>query len=572
MSNSLRKLMSLSATLVGASLLMGLAFDASCTARAADVVPDEPSKRTEALRKDGVDLATYAAVRGEGLGHSEVMTFVSALSDGIGARLMGSPNMQKAYDWSLATLTRLGAHGAHLEDFGEFGLSWRQNNAWMRMSAPDSMVFVAQAGPWSVSTHGSVEGDVVPVEINNEADFAKYRGHLKRKVVFLGPLRPVPTPIEPFAVRYTDAALESGEVSEPVRKYYQTIQPHIRERSETDRFRLSRNAFLQREGVLAIVFPSADGERGGGTGDLAIDNGALAGRPWVAEERPAFPVIFTAIEDFGRVWRMTQAGTPVRVQFNVDTQDLAKHEHAFNVVADIPGSDPALHSQIVLVGGHLDSWASGEGATDDGAGVAAALEVARILQALHIQPRRTIRIILFGGEEEGLLGSEGYAKSHLGSVPRSTEPDQLLLTRESWRRPIGPVKVLPEYDLLSAAYNVDHGGGRIRAVYTAGNPKLAAVYRRWIAPLKDLGVAAVFDEPSWPADQSTFTNLGIPGILFLQDPLDYSSRSHHTNMDTMERIVATDLAQVATVLTIFAIDSANRDELLPRTKDAEVSR
>ncbi len=512
------------------------------------------------------DPRIYTAVRTEGLSHSQAMRFAGELADGIGARLMGSPNMRKAYDWSLATLFALGASNAHLEDIGEFGLSWRQNKTWMRMVAPDDTMFVAQAGPWSASSHGAVTAQAIAVVITNDSEMEQYRGKLHGKVVLLGPLRPVPTPFEAFAKRLTNEELTNGTATAGIERYYQTRTTHLAQMSERIAFAARRAAFLESENIAALVIPSRDGENGGGTGNLTVDNAEMPGRhPWIAPERVTFPVLYTAVENFGRVWRLLNANTAVSLQFELDSEVLGEHEHGYNVVAEIPGTDPLLKEQLVVVGAHLDSWGAGTGATDDGAGVAISLETLRILKAIHRAPRRTIRIVLYGGEEQGLLGSSAYAKRHLGELPRSTAADQLDIPVESWRMPAGLLRKGPEYSRLSAAYNIDAGGGRIRGVFTGGNPALAAIYRQWIEPLRDLGVAAVLDLPDWPADQSTYTQIGLPGIMFLQDPLDYDSRSHHSNMDTLERLVPEDLAQAAVVETLFVLNTADRSELLPRS-------
>jgi hypothetical protein len=537
------------------ALTLGLAFALPADARA---------PQRAAVGAERIDPKLYAAIRQEGLQHSQAMRFATSLADGVGARLMGSPNLRKAYDWAQDQLRDLGMSDVHLEDMGEFGLSWRQDNAWMRMSAPDSMVFVAQAGPWSISSQGVREGEAVAVELTSPADFDRYRGKLAGKIVLLGPMRPVPQPSEPFSVRYSTAALSSGAAVQTQRAYYATRAEHLAARSQDYLFKAERQHFLQSEHVLAVVIPSRDADAGGGTGDLEMDNSEFGGRGWRADERPAFPVMFVAIEDFGRAWRLATTGTAVELQFDIATSEFGEHEHGYNVVADIEGSDPRLSPQTVLVGAHLDSWASGTGATDDGAGVAIALEAVRILRAVGARPRRTMRIVLYGGEEEGLLGSEAYAAEHLGSIPRSTAPDQLALPVSGWRRRTGPMTPGPDYPTFDVAYNLDHGGGRIRAVFAGGNPALAAIYRRWIAPLKDLGVETVFDMKSFPADQSTYTELDLSGVQFLQDPLDYDSRAHHSNMDTVERLSPPDMAQAATVTAIFLINSADRDAQLPR--------
>jgi len=406
---------------------------------------------------------------------------------------------------------------------------------------------------------------VVPVVIADEAAMAKYRGKLSGKVVLLGPLREVPEPFKPFAERYTDEQLADGSAAAPIQRYYASRAEHLAAMSRARAFKIEVTSFLVQEHVLAVAIPSRDGENGGGTGNLTVDNSAMPGQAqWRTSERPSFPVVYVSIESFGRAWRLASTNVPVTIQLQVDTQVLSEHEHGYNVVGDLPGQDPALANQFVVLGAHLDSWAAGTGATDDGAGVAATLESIRILQSLHIKPCRTIRVVLYGGEEEGLFGSVAYVSQHLGSVPRSTEPDQLLIPVAGWRKKVGPLQVGSEYSLLSAAYNLDDGAGRIRGIFAGGNPALADIYRDWIAPLKDIGVATVIDGPDWPADESSFSEIGLPGVSYLQDPLDYDSRSHHTNMDTIERLLPGDMAQAAVVSAIFAINTADCRELLPR--------
>jgi hypothetical protein len=502
---------------------------------------------------DAPDLDLYQAIREEGLKRSQAMTFATSLVDGVGARLMGSPNMRRAYDWSLSRLRDLGLSDPRLESIGPFGLSWRQVRAGVRMTAPDSAQFVAQAGPWSVATAGVVEAEVVAVRLDTDEDLARAKGRLGGRIALLGPPKPA-SASEPAVVRYGDEAVLKGEAAEAVRAYYRTVAERRARQGREGLFKARRNAFLAAEGVLGVVLDGGGAE----PGVLVVDGSELGGRPWRVAERPPFPVVHVASEAFGRCWRLSQTGAPVRLALEVVTEEGDANEPGYNVLAEIPGRDPALRSQIVLAGAHLDSWATGTGAADNGAGVAATLEAVRILQALGLKPRRTIRVVLYGGEEQGLFGSEAYAKRRLGHIPRATTPEQMALAVEGRRAKVGALRKAREYDDFRVAFNLDGGSGRIRGVFTAGNPALAERYRAWIAPLKDLGVLAVYDSPHWPADQSTFTEIGLPGVSFLQDPLDYDSRAHHTSLDTLERLSPDDLAQAATVLAIFLINSAER--------------
>jgi carboxypeptidase Q len=532
------------------------------TAPAATDPYAEVQPATEAL-----DLNMYERIRDEGLNHSHVMEFATALMDGIGPRLTGSPNLANANAWTRDTLTKIGLDNAHLEDWGEFGLGWQQLNTWARMVTPDTAVLIVQATPWSPATSGPVTGDVVFVNIQSEKDFDQYKGKLEGKVVLFGAMRGVPNVDKPLFERYTDKDLE--DMTEfPVSDsagLSPEMQARMRERME--RFRLIDKIaqFFADEKVAAVIEPSRDGKNGGGSGGTFFDdNGATLGRtPYLADKRVKIPVVVAAIESYGRLYRLTEAHAPVSVEINVDTKFTGEHEHGFDTIAEIPGTDPKLKDQVVMVGGHLDSWIAGTGATDNGAGTIVAMEAMRILKALDVKPRRTIRIALWTGEEEGLFGSRGYVKQHFGSAALSTASDQAQLP-EFMRRASGPLEIKPEQKLISAYFNVDNGTGRIRGVYTQGNAAIAPIFAQWIAPLKDLGVTTITNRNTGGTDHLSFDAVGIPGFQFIQDMLDYESRTHHSNQDTVERLQPSDLKQIATVEAIFLYNAAQRDQMLPR--------
>ena len=516
-----------------------------------------------------LDLAMYQRIRDEGLNHSHVMEFGTALMDGIGPRLTGSPNAKKANEWTRDTLTKIGLENAHLEDWGEFGLGWQQLNTWARMTVPDTAVLMVQATPWSPSTTGPVTGDVVFVSIQNEADFDKYKGTLAGKVVLFGAMREVPPVDKALFSRYTEKELE--EIAEfPVSAgggggLPPDMQARLRERMARLQLIDKIVKFFTDEKVAAVIEPSRDASNGGGSGGTFFDdNGATLGRtPYHADTRVTVPVVVAAIESYGRLYRLTQAKAPVSVEINVETKFTGEHEHGFDTVAEIPGTDPALKDQVVMVGGHLDSWIAGTGATDNGAGTIVAMEAVRILKALGVKPRRTIRIALWTGEEEGLFGSRGYCVQHYGSAKLSDAPDQKQLP-EFMRRVVGPLEPKPEQKLISAYFNVDNGSGKIRGIYTQGNAAIAPIFAQWIAPLKDLGVTTITNQNTGGTDHLSFDAVGIPGFQYIQDELDYETRTHHSNMDTYERLQPADLKQIATVEAIFLYNAAQRDQMLPR--------
>jgi hypothetical protein len=551
-------------------------FAAAMLLHAADKPKDTPPPAAEVdpyaevqPATETLDLNMYERIRDEGLNHSHVMEFATALMDGIGPRLTGSPNLAKANAWTRDTLTKIGLENAHLEDWGEFGLGWQQLNTWARMVTPDTAILIVQATPWSPATPGPVTGDVVFVNIQNEKDFDQYKGKLEGKVVLLGAMREVPPVDKALFERNTDKDLD--DLSEfPVSAGGQAgltpeMQARMQERMNRLRLIDSVAKFFADEKVAAVIEPSRDGKNGGGSGGTFFDdNGATLGRtPYIADKRVKVPVVVAAIESYGRLFRLTQNHAPVSVEINVDTKFTGEHEHGFDTVAEIPGTDPKLKEQVVMLGGHLDSWIAGTGATDNGAGTIVAMEAVRILRALDVKPRRTIRIALWTGEEQGIFGSKGYCAIHFGSAATSTAPDQMQLP-EFMRRAAGPLTVKPEQKLISGYFNVDNGTGKIRGVYTQGNAAIAPIFAQWIAPLKDLGVTAITNRNTGGTDHLSFDAVGIPGFQFIQDMLDYESRTHHSNQDVVERLQPADLKQIATVEAIFVYNAAQRDQMLPR--------
>jgi carboxypeptidase Q len=553
------------AILLGAAISL-YAADKPKPAPAATAATDpyaEVQPATEAL-----DLAMYQRIRDEGLNHSHVMEFGSALMDGIGPRLTGSPNAKKANEWTRDTLTKIGLENAHLEDWGEFGLGWQQMNAWARMVTPDTAVLIAQATPWSPATNGPVTGDVVSVTIADDKDFDKYKGKLEGKIVLYGAMRDVPPVDKALFDRYTEKELEDlSELTVNANAGGVPLEMQARMRTFMERMRMIDKVaqFFADEKVAAVIEPSRDARIGGGSGGTFFDdNGATLGRtPYLADKRVKVPVVVAAIESYGRLYRLTQVHAPCSVEINVDTKFTGEHEHGFDTVAEIPGTDPKLKDQVVMVGGHLDSWIAGTGATDNGAGTIVAMEAVRILEALGVKPRRTIRIALWTGEEQGLFGSKGYATMHFGSAKTSTAPDQVALP-EFMRRAAGPLEVKPEQKLISGYFNVDNGSGKIRGVYTQGNAAIAGIFAQWIAPLKDLGVTTITNRNTGGTDHLSFDAVGIPGFQFIQDELDYETRTHHSNQDVYERLQAADLKQIATVEAIFLYNAAQREQMLPR--------
>jgi carboxypeptidase Q len=520
-----------------------------------------PQPATETL-----DLAMYQRIREEGFQHGKVMDFAEALNDGIGPRLTGSPNLAKANAWTRDTLTAIGLSNAHLEDWGDFGMGWFQVNTWARMVSPDPEPLWMQASPWSPATKGPVSGEIVYVPLNDAKEIDELKGKLAGKIVLLGSTRPTPDITKPLFTRYTDDELkemQSYEASGSFSFSSPAFKTRYAEYMQRAALRKKALAMMADEGVLAIITPSRDGGDGGGTGIIFDDNGAnLARDAQKPENAVKIPNAVMMIEHYNRLARMVEHHVPVTLEVNIETKFTGEHEHGFDTVAEIPGTDPELKDQVVMVGGHLDSWIAGTGATDNGAGSVVAMEAVRILKALDLHPRRTIRIALWTGEEEGLFGSLGYVKQHFGSFGPPATPDPAGLP--SFMGHHGAFKPSEEWDKLDAYYNLDNGTGKVRGVYTQGNFAIAPIFAQWIAPLADLGVTTITNRNTGGTDHLSFDAVGLPGFQYIQDPMDYETRTHHSDMDTVDRLHQADLEQAAVVEAIFLWNTSQRDAMMPR--------
>jgi carboxypeptidase Q len=513
---------------------------------------------------ENVDLTMYARIREEGLKHSHVMEFAGALADGIGPRLTGSPNMAKANAWARDTMTAYGLTNAHLEDWGEFGMGWQQINTWARMITPDTAPLWLQAAPWSPATKGAVTGEVAYVDLNT-ADLDKLKGKLGGKIVLLGAMRTTPDVTEALFHRYSDEELKEmeGYPSGDGRRAQPqvNIQQLLAERARLAALRTRALKMFVDEGVVAVITPTRDSGNNGGTGIILDDNGAnLAREAQKRENAVAIPNAVMMIEHYNRLARLVTNHVPVTVEVNIETKFTGDHEHGFNTVGEIAGTDPKLKDQVVMVGGHLDSWISGTGATDNGAGSIVAMEAMRILKSLGVEPRRTLRIALWSGEEQGLFGSLGYVKQHFGTF--NDPPSDPAIP--AFMRAHGPLTTTKEWETLDAYYNLDNGTGKVRGVYTQENAAIAPIFAQWIAPLKDLGVSTISNRNTGGTDHLSYDAVGLPGFQFIQDPMDYETRTHHSDMDTYDRLHAFDLEQAAVVEAIFLYNTAQRDEMMPR--------
>jgi hypothetical protein len=532
-------------------------------ARLSMPVIDRP---VEAQNSDNApDPAVYARIREEAQVRSRVMDFATELIDGIGARLTGSPNLKKALAWAGTRLTEMGLSQVRTESWGEFGLGWEQRNVWVRMITPDTATIIAYAAPWSPPTRGPVTAEVIAVSGgSDEQALAAYRGRLRGRVVLLAraPGPPAVLPFErPLFRRLTEAELSEEASAPPPRPGDpQDVERMFANLAVAERI----GRFFAAEGVRAVLVPSGNRPDGGiSGGTVMVDGNAAFG--YFAYQKGRLiqvPLVVIANEHYGRIGRLLARKVAVRVELNVDTAFTTDREEGLNLLADIPGTDPARREESVMVAAHLDSWAAGTGATDDGAGAIIAMEAMRILRAIEARPLRTIRLGLWTGEEQGALGALGYVARHVATVPRATTPEALRVP-EFLRRRTGPIIPKAEHARISAIFTVDAGGGRIRGV-SAGHADLVPIFQSWMTPLRDLGVTMVAPNSDCGGDCRPFAEAGIPSPVFKQDPLDYSTRTHHTNMDTYEYLIADDLRQAALVVATMLYNTAMRDEMLPR--------
>ena len=516
--------------------------------------------------REPLDLDMYTRIRAEGFERSRIMDYATALFDDIGPRLTGSPNMAKANAWTRDQLAAMGCANAHLESWGDFGMGWRQIDTSVFMAAPDTAVFIAQATPWSPATAGDVRAQVIAVpDLKDEKDFDTWKGKLHGKIILYGAspaIVPSPKPLlESYDAKKLDDIYAYPLDLDFTEQHIQHVLPkQMAEGFKQYNFKEKAAQFFAEQGAVAVLVPSYAGDGGIMRDDT---NESLGWFVYLPGHKQPVPSAVLANEAFGRVSRLLAHNVPVTLNLNIHTQFTGDHEPGYNTIAEIPGADPTLKDQVVMVGGHLDSWIAGTGATDDGAGVIIAMEAMRILTALHVQPRRTIRIALWSGEEQGEFGSLGYVHQHFAATRYSTTPEQLGVP-EFLREQVGPITPGPEYKQLSAYFNIDNGGGKIQGVYAQGNEAAAEIFTQWIRPLKDLGVTTITLRPSGSADQDSFNDVGLPAFQFIQDPRDYKPRSVHTNQDTYERLSPTDLKQAAIVEAIFVYNAAMRDQPIPR--------
>jgi len=509
-----------------------------------------------AISQERADLDMVTQIRLEGFRNSKVMETASHLMDSIGPRLTGSPNMRKANDWTRKQLEEWALSNAHLESWGPFGRGWSYEQSTVRMISPDRWEMLGLPVAWSPGTNGPLRAAAVKYKLTEKEDLEKARGKLAGKILLLGDLREIHPQEKALSDRYDEKALgDLFQYDIPGLTPYRRAGPPVNREEFLQRRQFQRelSKFLVEERVAAILEPGPQLE--GGTFRVqGVSNG------WKKDAPPTVPIVVMAIEHFGRISRMLDRKEDVQLELNVQARFHDEDAMAYNTIAEIPGSDKS--GQVVMLGAHMDSWQGGTGATDNGAGVVVAMEAMRILKALNVHPRRTIRIALWSGEEQGLLGSRAYVAQHFGSRPKPPESDSDLPSY--MRSPSGAVSVKPDHAKLSAYFNIDNGTGKIRGIYAQENAAAVPIFEAWMQPLRDLGVTTVTMRNTGGTDHLSFDEVGLPGFQFIQDEVEYETRTHHTNMDVYERLQRGDLMQASVVMACFVWEAAERSGMMPR--------
>jgi hypothetical protein len=497
-----------------------------------------------------LDYAMIGRIREEGLNRSQVMDHISWLSDVYGPRLTGSPAIKQAGEWTMKKFSEWGLANAHQETW-PFGKGWSLVRFSAHMTEPQISPLIGYPKSWTPGTNGTINADVIYTPISSEADFEKYRGKLKGKVVLLQMAR---------QVRMLDGRIVMRMNDDDIKEAMTTPVPPVRSGGRGGpggglAFQNKVLAFLLAEGVAAVFDRGSDSDSAAGGSDLSwmaqrTDGGTIfvqSGGPRDQNAGKVPPQVVLAVEHYNRMIRILERGVTVKVELNIQAQFHDEtSQNGFNLIAEIPGTD--LKDEVVMIGAHFDSHHSGTGATDNASGSAAMMEAMRILKTIGANPRRTIRIGLWGGEEQGLLGSRAYVKEHFA--------DPLELNTK------GLLK--PEHEKLAAYFNIDNGTGRIRGVWSQGNLAVMKVFEQWADPLRDLGVTIISPRSVSQTDHLSFDTVGLPGFQFVQERLEYNSRTHHSNMDTVDHVQRDDMVQMATVVAVFAYNAAMRNEKLPR--------
>jgi len=489
------------------------------------------------------DTTTIEKIKKEGLENSKVMDFAFHLTDVSGPRLTASPGFMRAANWAKNELTKIGLKNATLEPWGDFGKGWEQEKCYVAMRLPYYTPLIAQPLAWTGSTPGSneISSEVVLLKIKDTLELEQYKGKLKGKIIMMWSDDHLEPSFEADGNRFSDnelfekaTAFADGSQS----GFRSNMTPEREKRIQEFRARRNLQIKIQNEQPALILQMNSRGNDG--------TIFASSGSSYSIDAKIAPATVMLSSDDFLRIQRLVNAGEKVTIEANVKTHFYNSDSKGYNVIAEIPGSDPILKDEIVMLGGHLDSWHAATGATDNAAGCAVMMEAVRILQSTGLQPKRTIRIALWGGEEQGLHGSRNYAKTHFAEVENG-----------NWL-------IKPEQSKVSAYYNLDNGTGRIRGIYLQGNETVRPIFSKWLEPFADMGAKTLTISDTGGTDHLSFDGVGIPGFQFIQDEIEYNTRTHHTNMDTFDHLVPEDLKQASVIVATFVYNTAQREEKIPR--------
>ncbi len=506
------------------------------------------------VAQEKYDSATVAQIRDEGMNRSQVMEYLSYLSDVYAPRVTYSPAYKRAAEWELKELTKLGLENAHLESWIPMGKGWTLNKYSANVVGLQNWPLHSYPKVWAPGTKGAVTGEIIYLDGNLDSTLAIYKGKLKGKFVMLDSLVAVPEPFTAYGSRIADSTLlqmANADMSRPrggQRRYEMTP-----ERKRRFAMYFAKQDLCMKEGALGLLSAG----RGEG-GNIYVQNAYVPYSPdtpdslQLSAQDPTapklLPQIAIATEQYNRLYRMLQKGEKPKLELNVDVT-MSKPDSGYNIIADFPGTD--LKDEVVIIGGHFDTWHGGTGATDDGTGVAVCMEAIRIMKALGLKPRRTIRVALWGGEEQGLIGSKRYVESHYGQRAQ----DDGSGSRE--------ITYLPEAENFDVYFNNDNGGGKVRGIYLQANEATRPIFRSWLRPFTDLGAATITPRNTGGTDHQSFDAINLPGFQFIQDPIDYW-RTHHATTDVYERVIPEDLKQASVIMAAFAYNAAMRDEKFPR--------
>lgn len=483
---------------------------------------------------------------------STIMQILSYISDVYGPRLTWSPAFMQAADWAMNQMKSIGLTNVHLEGWTPMGKGWELKEYWANVIAGQTFPLISYPKAWSPSTEGAVTGGLIYLKANNMEALKSYRGKLKGKFVLIDEPREISPRFQPLATRTPDSTLLKLANAGPEGQGFRfQFTPEVKERIRLNSEKLR---MCQEEGAAAILTESA-----GDDGNIFVQQASVPVDPdtpyvhwpnvWDESAPKIVPQISVGAEHYNRLVRMLEKGIAPKMEMDLQVEFTKAHS-GNDIIGEIPGTD--LKDEVVMIGAHFDSWHGATGATDNGTGSAVCLEAMRLIKQLNLHPRRTIRVALWGGEEEGLLGSRAYVKAHFGE------------RGGTWFDPEGPLTMKPAAEKFQAYFNDDNGAGKFRGIYLQGNEAARTIFREWLKPFESVGAATISLRNTGGTDHLSFDAIGLPGFQFIQDPLDYGTITHHSIMDVYDRAPADDLKQSATIMAAFAYNAAMMDGRFPR--------